>query len=143
MRYAWPGWWLGLILGVAVPAVAQEQPPPAVELRDNYPNPFFPATTIPFVLRPELCDGGHQPVVTLEIYNVLAQTVAIPVLQVPRGDRINQVRLGCGEFLAYWDGRYSDGQREVTVGIYYYVLTVDGRKYVKKMIAQRDGRKQR
>ena len=59
----WPGCVLALLLGLAGPASAQERPPPGVELRENYPNPFFPSTTIPFVLNPDLCERGHQPLV--------------------------------------------------------------------------------
>src|SRR3712207_8103921 len=45
------------------------------------PNPFFPATTIPFSISQEVCARGHQPVVSLKVYNVLVQVVAIPVLR--------------------------------------------------------------
>ena len=80
-RRAWTGLLLGLMVGVATPAAAQVRPPPLVfELGDNFPNPFFPATSIPFVLKPEACTDGHIPSVTLEIYNVLVQVVAVPEL---------------------------------------------------------------
>ncbi|HVL18884.1 MAG TPA: hypothetical protein VM387_12830, partial [Gemmatimonadales bacterium] len=76
VRVAWPGWLLGLLAGVGPPGAAQANlPPPRVELKENYPNPFFPATTIPFTISPEVCAGGHQPVVSLKIYNVLVQVV--------------------------------------------------------------------
>ena len=45
--------------------------------------------------------------------------------------------LKCGEYLSYWDGKYLDGKREATPGVYYYQLTVDGERYTRKMIAQR------
>ena len=81
VRLAWPGWWLGLLVGVGTPVAAQANvPPPRIELKENYPNPFFPTTTIPFTISQEVCAGGHQPVVSLKIYNVLVQVVAIPVL---------------------------------------------------------------
>src|SRR5256885_4178567 len=41
--------------------------------KQNYPNPFNPATTIPFSLSGDLFASGHRPVVSLKIYNVLAQ----------------------------------------------------------------------
>src|SRR2546426_10478366 len=59
----------------------QATPPPLVELKQNYPNPFNPATTIPFTLNGELFANGHRPKVSLKIYNVLAQLVAVPILQ--------------------------------------------------------------
>jgi hypothetical protein len=137
VRFAWPGWWLGLLVGVGSPAAAQANlPPPPIELKENYPNPFFPATTIPFSISQEVCGRGHQPVVSLKIYNVLVQMVAIPVLADGSAERLDSLRLRCGEYQAYWDGKYLDGKREATPGIYYYQLSVDGERFTRKMIAQ-------
>ena len=114
VRFAWPGWWLGLLVGIGSPAAAQANlPPPRIELKENYPNPFFPATTIPFTISSEVCARGHQPVVSLKIYNVLVQMVAIPVLADGSAERLDSLRLRCGEYRAYWDGKYLDGDRRV------------------------------
>jgi hypothetical protein len=137
VRFAWPGWWLGFLVGIGSPAAAQANlPPPRIELKENYPNPFFPATTIPFTISSEVCARGHQPVVSLKIYNVLVQMVAIPVLADGSAERLDSLRLRCGEYRAHWDGKYLDGKGEATAGIYYYQLTVDGERYTRKMIAQ-------
>jgi hypothetical protein len=137
VRFAWPGWLLGLLAGIGPPGAAQANlPPPTVELKENYPNPFFPATTIPFTISQEVCAKGHQPVVSLKIYNVLVQVVAIPVLANGSAERLDSLRLRCGEYRAHWDGKYLDGRREATPGIYYYQLTVDGERFTRKMIAQ-------
>lgn len=137
VRVAWPGWLLGLLAGVGPPGAAQANaPPPRVELKENYPNPFFPATTIPFTISQEVCVGGHQPVVSLKIYNVLVQVVAIPVLANGSAERLDSLRLRCGEYRVHWDGKYLDGKQEATPGIYYYQLSVDGERYTRKMIAQ-------
>ena len=133
----WPGWLLVLLLGLAGTASAQERPPPRVELRENYPNPFFPSTTIPFVLSPDLCERGHQPLVSLKIYNVLVQIVAVPILLNSNGERLDGLRLRCGQHEAYWDGRMQPGNRDLTPGVYYAQLTVDGERYTLKMIASR------
>ena len=133
----WPGLVLALLIGAADTATAQERPPPQVELRDNYPNPFFPSTTIPFVLSPALCEGGHQPLVSLKLYNVLAQMVAIPILLNSNGERIDNLRLRCGAHEAFWDGRMMNRTRELSPGIYYAQLTVDGQRYTLKMIARK------
>jgi hypothetical protein len=94
VRVAWPGWWFGLLVGVGTPVAAQANvTPPRIELRENYPNPFFPTTTIPFLISQEVCAGGHQPVVSLKIYNVLVQVVAIPVLSSGAGPRPGAERL--------------------------------------------------
>ncbi|HSB53023.1 MAG TPA: hypothetical protein VLD58_01650, partial [Gemmatimonadales bacterium] len=128
---------LVLGLGVTHGASAQERPPPRVDLHENYPNPFFPSTTIPFVLGPELCERGHQPLVSLKIYNVLVQVVAVPVLLNSNGERLDGLRLRCGSHEAYWDGKLLDGKnRELTQGVYYAQLTVDGERYTLKMIAR-------
>lgn len=135
---SWSGWALVLWLGMAGAASAQERPPPKVELRENYPNPFFPSTTIPFTLNSVLCERGHQPLVSLKIYNVLVQVVAVPVLLNSNGERLDGLRLRCGEHEAFWDGKLLDGKnRELTQGVYYARLTVDGDRYILKMIARR------
>lgn len=132
-----PGWVLLLLAGMAGPAAAQERAPPPVVLQENYPNPFFPATTIPFTLNPELCERGHQPLVSMKIYNVLAQVVAVPILLNSNGERLDALRLRCGSYESYWDGRFLDRQREVAPGVYYAHLVVDGERYTLKMIARR------
>jgi hypothetical protein len=135
-------WWIGcalvLLLGSTDGASAQERPPPRVDLHENTPNPFFPSTTIPFVLSPELCERGHQPLVSLKIYNVLVQVVAVPVLLNSNGERLDGLRLRCGPHEAFWDGKLLDGKnRELNQGVYYAQLTVDGERYTLKMIARR------
>ena len=136
-RWSWAGWLLVLLLALTGPASAQERPPPLVELRENYPNPFFPTTTIPFVLNPDLCERGHQPLVSLKIYNVLAQVVGITVLLNAAGERLEEIRLSCGAYEAYWDGRIPSGKREVSPGVYYVQLTVDGQRYTRQMIVRK------
>ena len=127
------GWWLGLLLvGPGVTAAAQSEPPARVDLRENEPNPFVTSTTIAFEIAPEVCAAGHRPRVTLKVYNVLVQVVAVPVL-IGDGDRLDNARLNCGTHQAYWDGRQLDGQRAATAGIYYYQLTVDGERFTRKM----------
>jgi len=139
----WPGWSLAILVLATCPMAAQERgPPPPIELRENFPNPFFPSTTIPFVIHPEVCERGHQPLVSLKIYNVLVQVVAIPVLTNgsgprPGAERLDSLRLRCGEYHAFWDGKYLDGRGEATSGVYYYQLTVDGERFTRKMIAQK------
>jgi hypothetical protein len=137
VRLAWPGWWLGLLVGAGSPVAAQANVvPPRVELKENYPNPFFPATTIPFEISREVCARGHQPVVSLKIYNVLVQVVAIPSLASGSSERLDSLRLRCGEYRAFWDGQFLDGEA-ASPGVYYYQLTVDGERFTRKMIAQK------
>ena len=138
VRIAWPGWWLGLLVGTGPPVAAQVRDSiPPVELGENYPNPFYPSTTIPFDIRPEVCARGYRPLVKLEILNVIAQVVAVPVVAENQTQRLDGIRLGCGGYKAYWDGKYLDGQREVMTGVYWCRLVVDGRPYTRKLIVQR------
>lgn len=134
-RY-WPGVLLALLLGVSAEASAQGRPPPPVEIRENYPNPFFPSTTIPFVLHPKLCEGGHQPLVSVKIYNVLVQVMAVPILLNSNGEKLDNLRLRCGEHAAFWDGKVADVARDLSPGVYYAQFSVDGERYTLKMIAQ-------
>jgi hypothetical protein len=121
-------------------------------LGQNYPNPFNPETTIPFQVGDDGCsDGGKQHVVSLRIYNVLTQLVAVPILQgstasssaagaasASAGQPLANLPLACGHYTAYWDGRYRNNGREVASGVYVYELTVDGQRaaYKKMFVAK-------
>ncbi|MGH7590633.1 MAG: hypothetical protein ACREL2_04280 [Gemmatimonadales bacterium] len=127
----------GLVMAAGPPVRAQTRPPPlVVQLQENSPNPFFPATLIPFSIAPSECANGHQPLVSLKVYNVLVQLVAVPVLQSSNGQVLDNIRIPCGNHVALWDGRMIDGAAEPTPGIYYSQLTVDGMRYTRKMIVR-------
>ena len=112
--------------------------PTEYTLSQNYPNPFNPETTIPFTIgdAPVCDDPGRTYRVTLRIYNVLAQLVAIPLL-IGGGEKLENVPLTCGSYTAFWNGKYLDSDREVASGIYLYRLEVDGKAVVKKMIVMK------
>ena len=142
-RYAWAvGVGLGLVAaGVGTAGGQVVQNPTPVELKQNYPNPFNPATTIPFYMGADLFLNGHRPKVSLKIYNVLAQLVAVPILQ-GTGEAVDDLELNCANsvgcaFNAYWDGKVLNTDREAASGIYIYQLIVDGRRYTKKMIVMK------
>lgn len=133
---AWALLSLGLLLAAPDAATAQQgQAPAGVTLGRNYPNPFNPETWIPFELSQELFANGHRPVVSLRIYNVLAQLVAIPLLQ-GSGQLVENLQLewnGTGNYVAYWDGKYRGTDREAASGVYVYQLDVDGQRKTQKM----------
>jgi hypothetical protein len=141
-RYAWAVLGLGLLAAGAQEGRGQApSAPPLVELRQNYPNPFNPATTMPFALSGDLFANGHRPKVSLRIYNVLAQLVAVPILQ-GTGEALDDLELSCNSpsgcgFSAYWDGKVLNTTREAASGVYIYQLMVDGRRYTKKMIVMK------
>lgn len=140
--YAWAVLGLGLLAAGAQEGRGQAPSAPSpVELKQNYPNPFNPATTLPFTLGGGMFANGHKPKVSLRIYNVLAQLVAVPILQ-GTGEALDDVELSCSNpqgctFACYWDGKVLNTGREAASGVYIYQLIVDGRRYTKKMIVMK------
>ena len=88
---------------------------------------------------PACTDAARQYRVTLRVYNVLAQLVAIPILQgePAPGQSVQNLLLACGRYTAYWNGNYLTTSREVASGIYLYQIQVDGRATVKKMLVMK------
>jgi len=147
MKLRWGALSIVLVLSALMPRVltAQGSQNPGRErnpgvLKQNYPNPFNPETRIPFTIGDEKCeDPGRQYKVSLRIYNILSQLVAIPVLQggtggVAGGQRLVNVMLTCGDYVAYWDGKYMGTKNEVASGVYLYELRIDGRSLVNRML---------
>ena len=104
-------------------------------LGQNAPNPFKRDTFIPFTV--DDCNGREgQRLVSLRIYNVLAQLVATPVLQ-GAGVPIAGLRLSCGTYLGYWNGKVLRGHRQAASGVYVYELVIDGQRSSRKMFVAR------
>lgn len=135
MKYlAWAVLSLGLLSLAPSDLLAQGEDNREARLGRNYPNPFNPETTIPFELSRGWFEDGHKPVVSLRIYNVLAQLVAIPVIQ-GSGELLENLPLewnGTGRYQAYWDGNYLDSGREAASGVYVYQLIVDGERVLSE-----------
>lgn len=115
-----------------------------LELGQNYPNPFNTETRIPFSIGDGAgcLDPSRLYRVSLRIYNVLAQPVAVPVLQggtgnVAGGEAIVGLSLSCNLYTAYWDGKDAKTQQDVASGVYLYRLEVDGKAVVKKMLVSK------
>src|SRR5437868_2100850 len=124
-RFAWAMLGLGLwvLEGGVEPALAQD-PQPTIELQRNRSSSFNPVTTIPFKLSGQLFLKGHRPVVSLRIYNVLAQLVAIPVLR-GSGKALDSLALTCPTQLgcaysAYWDGFAANTGKPAASGVYLH-----------------------
>ena len=87
-------------------AAAPGQETPPFVLGQSYPNPFSPETRIPFVVgNPATCtDHGKTYRVTMKIFNLLAQLVAVPVLRggddKREGERVENLNLPCKPFMA-------------------------------------------
>lgn len=105
-----------------------QSPSRGFRLEQNYPNPVNPETWIPFVLEESLFAEADSVVVTIRIYNILRQTVAIPTaVDHPRGRDVPVNALVYhepGRKVAYWDGRDSSGRR-VPSSVYFYQMVVN------------------
>jgi hypothetical protein len=104
---------------------------PIGKLGQNYPNPFNPETWIPFSVDSTCTEPNRQYRVTMRIYNLLTQVVAVPRLQggsgsTAGGDVLENVVVSCGSYTAYWNGKYLNSDREAASGVYLYRLYVDG-----------------
>jgi len=112
---------------------------PVVSMGQNYPNPFNPESRISFTIGdfPACGEGSKQYRVTLKIFNILTQVVAVPQLEgssggVAGGQKLDNVLLPCGRYTAYWNGKYLGTSREVASGVYYWQIAVDGQKVVTR-----------
>ena len=85
-------------------------------LEQNRPNPFNPATNVPFTIEK---DG----VVTLRVYDVVGRLVRTLV------DR----PMKAGRYTKAWDGRDERGQKAAT-GLYFFRLRSDGKTSIRKGI---------
>ena len=118
-------------------------------LAQNQPNPFSSQTTIPFTVGEADCAAGtQQHVVTLRIYNILSQIVAVATLvdstnadqstAAPPPRTLSNLTLACGKYVARWDGKHAPDNREAAPGVYMYQLLVDGHPSgMRKMLLKR------
>ena len=99
---------------------------------------------VTFSVGPEGCaDREGRFVVSMWIYNVLAQPVAIPTLVEQPGTtpvspelvgrRLSRLALPCGRYAAHWDGRHSATGRRLAPGVYLYDLIVDGKRVTRRV----------
>jgi hypothetical protein len=97
--------------------------PKTCHLHQNHPNPFNPATTIPFTVYGSQSMVGSPTRTTLKIYNIRGGLVRTLVNE-PKG---------AGTYEMIWDGKDDDGN-QVASGIYFYQLKTDDYCETKKMI---------
>lgn len=120
-------------------APANAEPTRAFSLEPNVPNPVDPDTWIPFYLDDSLFKSREAVPVTIRIFNILRQVVAIPEWIDSSGRRQRVINLpyrDAGRKLAYWDGKDTAGRR-VPSGVYYCELVVgdhEGPPLTRKVI---------
>jgi len=88
-------------------------------LGKNFPNPFNPSTTIPFVLE-------DPQAVSIAIFDIRGRRVRF----------LEKKNLGRGEHQVTWDGR-NDAGIEVSCGVYFCVMRVPSATYSSKMVLVR------
>ena len=96
--------------------------PGSFSLRQNFPNPFNPSTTIEFSIGNYGGDISIKPV-RLDVFNILGQKVR----------SLYDGMLPAGDHTFMWDAT-SDGGERVATGIYLYRLTVGDERQTKKML---------
>jgi hypothetical protein len=103
---------------------SQQVTPPVnfsgVSLSPNYPNPF-PTPSSPFTKINFIAQGGA--IAKLVVLNTLGQTVKV-LFNAPAAAGINTVT---------WDGKSGKGIKCAS-GVYYYILTLNGKSYGRKMV---------
>lgn len=104
------------ILNVATVAIDEPQVVKGFELKDNYPNPFNPTTTISFRL-------PKREHVRLTIYNIMGQKVKTLVNSELTAGNMHRVE---------WNGTNMSGQK-VSSGIYFYKLKAGNIVRTRKM----------
>lgn len=90
--------------------------PQAIELAQNYPNPFSSSTAISYKL-------NRQSDVSIRIYNILGQEI--------KAWTVGSQAAGTHGLL--WDGKDNFGKK-VSLGIYFYQLQGGNETHVKKML---------
>lgn len=119
--------------------------PQAAELDDFslepvFPNPFAGETRISFRLGDGLFEVNEEVRVTLRVFNILHQLVAVPLAlddEGRPGGPIEQLPFRrAGLYQAHWEGTDLEG-RTVTAGPYFVQLTVGDRSQVRKVMLVR------
>lgn len=107
--------------GMRLTAVREEEAavPLALELEDNFPNPFNAETRIRFAV-------SQLTPVRLVVFNALGQRV----------DRLVARELPPGRYEVVWSGRSETG-RAVASGVYYYRLYAQGQELARSLVLLR------
>ena len=101
--------------------------------------PVRPEMSIPFYLEEKLFENSSRVVVSLRIYNVLKQPIAIPILRDDvtgqQAEVLNLPVLQPGRKIAYWNGKDLSGAT-VPTGVYYCELQVGDRTATLKLVVE-------
>lgn len=92
---------------------------PSFLMHDNYPNPFNPATVIPYSIK-------QVGTIEMNIYDLLGRFVKT----------LEQGEKPAGDYVTVWDGTGAGGQ-QVPNGVYFCTLEFGGFRQTKKLILAR------
>ena len=100
--------------------------PQNFSLRQNFPNPFNPTTSIPFKVKSLEFGVGRSTHTTLIVYNILGQRIRSLVDE----------NLNSGTYQVTWDAKNDKGEK-VPSGVYFYRLKSGDVSEVRKMVLLR------
>lgn len=103
-------------------------------IQEPRPAPRLPVALVPFRIGDDFCRRGQQPIVTFEVYNSLGKPEATLYLRSKRFEVLQALKLGCGDFVAIWDGTINSGQRLANPAVYYLRLVVGGERTTRKLV---------
>jgi len=95
--------------------------PEALQLLQNFPNPFNPETWIPFHLK----EAADVSIVIYDVHGQIVQALQLGPLAAGYYDERHTA--------AYWDGRSDTGER-VASGMYFYQLNASSRSQIRRML---------
>jgi hypothetical protein len=154
--------WAALVLVLALCAMSPKnaagqtqspREPGAGKLGRPFPNPFNPEVRIPFSIGLNdagVCTDEHLVrVVSIRILNILAQQIAVPIFEDlstsstaggtnPLGGSVlANLKLSCGSFQAFWNGKLQNTTNEAASGTYVVQFFLDGKLADSKRIFYR------
>ena len=128
-------------LATCRPEVPRPRPPPgpALSVEPSDPNPFSTSTRIPFELGESLFEDDAEVVVSMRVFNLLYQQVAVPTVaeEFALGQPIAELAYPApGQYAGVWDGTVEDGSP--AAGGPYFVQVISGEhKAVGKLLLSR------
>ena len=106
----------------------------AAEKREVLPDAKYGDKVVTKFMNNLMTDGKKSVAETI-VYNAF-ERVQTKVRREPVEvfhEALDNIKLPCGDYIAYWDGKVRGTGREAAPGIYIYELVVDGERSAKKM----------
>ncbi len=114
-------------------------PGPALSVAPSEPNPFSTSARIPFELGESLFEEDAEVQVSMRVFNLLYQQVAVPTVaeEFAAGRPIEGLAYPApGVYAGVWDGTLEDGSPAAS-GPYFVQVTAGDQKAVGKLLLSR------